>query len=454
MKVLLINPPLPWKSSTMHPLGLGYIAAVLEKNGYKARVVDMFDYGWDEVEACIRQESADIVGVSCLTNARSNSLRVAKIAKEISPLTKVILGGPHASFMHKQILEHYPVDAIVIGEGEVTALELIRAFEDGRSLSGVLGIAFKQNGKIIKTEDRPFIEDLDSLPFPSHQQFDFNRYKKEGVDVNKYMVDIITSRGCPFECLFCSSCKFWGKSWRFRSSKNIADELQLLKDNFGIEAFNFSDDIFTIRKDNVIALCKEIIERNLGVTWFAQSRVNCVSKEMLEWMKRAGCKTIAYGIESGSPRILKVINKDITVEQAIEAFRITKEAGLNADAFFMVGNPGETEETVRQTCALIDRIQPHHIVVSVTVVYPESKLCELAKQNHLLNDDYWLGDKPAPAYTAQWSESKLNFWRMKVLFHFLKKKGIGYTLKKVFSTPRKNVISTLSGLFRAKNKYN
>ncbi len=448
MKILLINPPLPWKSSTMHPIGLGYIAAVLENNGYKTRVVDMFDYEWDEVKACLKKESSDIVGISCLTNARTNSLRTAQIAKETNPETRVILGGPHASFMYQQILEHYPVDIIVIGEGEVTALELIQALEDGKSLSTIQGIAYKDNGRVAVTGRRPFIQNLDSLPFPAHQQFDFKRYEKEGLDVDKQLVDIITSRGCPFKCLFCSSCKFWGKSWRYRSVKNIADELELLEDNYGVDAFNFSDDIFTMRQDNVIALCKEIIERRMGITWFAQSRVNCVSRQMLEWMKKAGCKTIAYGIESGSPKILETIDKEITIEQTVEAFRITKEVGLNADAFFMVGNPGETEETINQTCALIDKIQPHHIVVSVTVIYPESGLYELAKQHNLIDDDYWLGEKPAPAYTVEWPESKLNRWRLKILFHFLKGKGLGYTLKKIASTPRKNVINSLAGLFK------
>ena len=432
----------------MHPLGLGYIAAVLEKNGYNAKVVDMFDYGWDKVEESIRQESPDILGISCLTNARANSFRTAGIAKKINPKIKVILGGPHASFMYQQILEHYPADVIVIGEGEITALELARAFQEDKDLGNIAGIAFKNNGKINVTKERLFIDDLDSLPFPAHGQFDLKRYKKEGVDVAKFMVDIITSRGCPFKCLFCSSCNFWGKAWRHRSAKNIADELEYLKNNFGVEAFNFSDDIFTMRQDNVISLCKEIIDRRLNITWFAQSRVNCVSRPMLEWMKKAGCKTIAYGIESGSPEILKTIDKDITVEQAIEAFRITKEVGLNADAFFMVGNPGETEETIKETCALIDKIQPHHIVVSVTVIYPQSGLYELAKQNNLINDDYWLSEKPAPAYTVEWPESKLSFWRMKVLFHFLKSKGFGYTVKKILSTPRKNIVTSLAGLFK------
>lgn len=446
MKILLINPPLPWKNSTMHPLGLGYIAAVLNKNGYKAKVEDMFDYGWEKVRAIISQEQPDIVGISCLTNARASSFRVAQITKEVNPDITVVLGGPHASFMHRQILQNFPVDIIAIGEGEMTALELARALEDDADLGLVKGIAYKQDGKILVTEPRPFIQDLDSLPFPSHEQFDFKRYEKEGVDVDKQLVDIITSRGCPFKCLFCSSCKFWGKSWRHRSAKNIADELECLHTKFGVNTFNFSDDIFTMKQDLVIDLCKEIIGRKLGIAWFAQSRVNCVSAGMLDWMKRAGCKTVAYGIESGSPEILKTIDKDITVEQAKEAFRVTKQAGLNADAFFMVGNPGETDQTIRDTCKLIDAIQPHHIVVSITVVYPESGLYELAKQRNLINDDYWLSDTPAPAYTAEWPESKLSFWRLKILLHFLKIKGISYTLRKVFSTPKKNIINSLCGL--------
>lgn len=432
----------------MHPLGLGYITAVLKQNGYNAKVLDMFDYDWAEVSSSISKENPDIVGVSCLTNARANSLRTAKIAKEVNPQAKVILGGPHASCMYKQILEHYPVDAVVIGEGEITAVELTRAFEAGSDLKAVAGIAYKKNGEVTVTGARAFIRDLDSLPFPAHEQFDLSRYKKEGVDVNKRMVDIITSRGCPFKCLFCSSCKFWGKIWRYRSVKNIVDEIELLNKGLGVDAFNFSDDIFTIRKGNVIEMCKEILERGLRITWFAQSRVNCISEEMLGWMKKAGCKTIAFGIESGSPRILKTIDKDITVEQAIGAFRITKEAGLNADAFFMVGNPGETEESIEETCALIDKTMPHHIVVSVTAVYPESGLYELARKNNMLDENYWLSDRPAPAYTVEWPESKLYRWRMKVLMHFLKSKGLGYAIKKFLSTPRKNIINSLSGLFK------
>jgi len=440
MKILLISPMIA-QPKTDPPSGLCYLQACLDKVGYTdSKIIDEKSY--EKVKEIIENYKPDIVGVSCFTVYRGSSYKLAKLAKEIKPDIKVILGGPHATFMWEQIMKNFDfVDFIVIGEGEITTVEIVKALDKGLPLKDINGIVFRENGKIIKTESRPFIENLDDLPFPSYRDINFDDYavaKPPEYNTKQRKASIISSRGCIFNCNFCSTTQFWSRRWRARSAKNVVDEIEWLYKDYKIKFFTFFDDIFTTNPQRVIDICKEIINRKLEIKWYTETRVDCISKEMLEWMKKAGCFLVQFGVESGSPTILKNINKKITREQIINAFKLVKEVGMQTETLLMVGNPGETEETIEETKSLIDTVKPDVVIVSITRVFPATQLYELAKQQGFITDDFWLSEKIAPEYTVERNLQKILLMRLDILKHFYKSKGRFAYAKYLFDQFRVN----------------
>lgn len=435
MKILLLSPPMKYRFVTNPPLGIAYLQSILEKNNYEVKSIDMFNYSFKKCEKEIRKYDPDIVGISCFTNERANSFKLAEICKNINPDIKVIMGGPHATFLSDQIISNFPVDFIVRNEGEVTILELIKTLEKGKNLKNVLGITFRKNGKIFKNKDRPFIKNLDEIPFPEYRDFDLKNYFPKKTDIDIYSplsisrfldlrsLSIITSRGCPFNCQFCSTSRFWGGCWRFRSARNVVDEIELLYYKYKIKFFNFADDVFSINQKRVIEICKEIIKRKLDLFWSAATRVDFISKKMLEWMKKSNCIQVQYGVESGSPKILKNIKKQISINQIIRAFEISKKLGLMTHCFLIIGNPGENKQTINETIKLLDIIKPDSISPALPIIFPNTPLYELAMSKGLIDEKYWLTDKPAPIYTGDLSLDQLRAFRLKVMNRFLSKQG-------------------------------
>ena len=276
MKVLLLNPPMNYGAynqagrvyldKSYPPLGLAYLAAVLKQEGYNVEVFDLVDVSFADAKKIIEREKPEIIGISCnLTDYRWGAFKLAQIAKQIKPDAKVIMGGSHATHLYEQILDKFPVDVIVRFEGECTFLELIKAIETSTDLQSVRGIAFKFGNKIIRTQDRAPIEDLDSLPFPFHSLAEFERYvhysapaRFKGKAVSKLKsINIMASRGCPHNCVYCSIAQFWPRKCRLRSPENVVDEMQILYEKFGVTHFNFFDDLFTLNQQRVIEICKK-----------------------------------------------------------------------------------------------------------------------------------------------------------------------------------------------------
>ncbi len=434
MKILLLNPPLfdatkygkPTLLSSAPGVGLGYIAAFLKKNGQEVKLIDMLRYDFEKVKEKIKEEKPDFIGITCLTEGRANAFKLARTIKEINPKIIVVLGGHHVTAMYEQVLKNYPVDFAVIGEGEITMLELIKALESNTGLKQIRGIAFKEGEKIIVTPRREMILGLDDLPFPLYDRFDIypgleNTHsdmadlETNGIRLKdrKYAY-VITSRGCPYNCQFCSSTKFWGHRYRFRSPKNIVDEIEMLNKNYGINYISFGDDAFTISSRNVIKTCKEILKRKLNIIWDCTTRADAVNEEMLRWMKKAGCLFIAVGVESGSPKIIKNINKHLDLQKVIEAFKLFHKVGILAYPLLMVGNPEESNNTVKKTVTLIKNIKPYSVAVSKTMVFPDTNLYYLAKNKKFINDNYWLTPLPAPYYTHEVTLDKLLRWELTV----------------------------------------
>lgn len=449
LKILLLNPPLNFgvynQSGKIYfdrsypPLGLAYIASVLEKAGYSVKLFDFMETNFEYIERIIELENPQIVGIACnLSDYRWGSFRVAQIIKRVNPKIKIIMGGCHATNMYKQILDNFPVDAVVRFEGELTFLELVKAFESGSELKNVNGIAYKNGKNVVATGDKSPITDLDLIPFPAYHFYNFEMYTNypselwfKGKNVGKMKkINMITSRGCPHNCQYCSVTAFWRRKFRTRGIKNIVDEMQFLKAQYGIEYFDFFDSVFTQNKDRVIDLCKEIINKRLDVCWGCVTKVDLVSADLLKWMSKAGCIRISYGVESGSELVLKAVKKRQTKSQIIRAFNLTHEAGISANILLMIGNPNETAQSIDETIEIINTVKPDKIRTNLTAIYPGTELYKFCEQMGYVDDEYWLTQKGAPIYVFEHGVKQLQKWENKILFsYYLQRKQLFQLVK-------------------------
>jgi radical SAM superfamily enzyme YgiQ (UPF0313 family) len=380
----LINPPYPigaHKHAPFISLGLLYLAAVLRKNGYEVDVIDCqaLGYWYDDVEKELAKRKPNVVGITSTTLTYKPALRIAKIAKRVCPEAKTILGGCHVTFWDFEALRECPhADIIVRKEGEITLLEVMKCFDRGDSLRNVLGITYRDKGEIIRNPDRPYIGNLDKLPFPAHDLLPIERLRKAGT----LIFPVITSRGCIFWCDFCTAVRMFGRKYRTRSPKNIADELELLEEEFSAEEVAFCDDLFTLDQTRVLKLCREIKERNLKLRWTCGTRVDMVTKDLLRTMKEAGCTGVWFGVESGSQRLLNDMHKGISVDQTIKAFKWAREVGLRTLAQVIIGFPGEDRETAWETIRLVEKISPDEVgFYNVATPFPGTPLYDQVVEN-------------------------------------------------------------------------
>jgi anaerobic magnesium-protoporphyrin IX monomethyl ester cyclase len=355
------------------PIGLAYLAAVLEKAGYELALIDCpaLEINHKILGAKLASFKPDVVGITSVTPIAQSTLLAARVAKETCPNAPVVLGGPHATFMDRQILSEHPdVDIIVRGEGEHTILDLLQNFFGSGDLQSVSGISFKKNGQIVRTPNRPFIQNLDELPRPAYHYFALSKYQFFG----KRILPILTSRGCPFQCSYCVSSRMAGKIFRARDPNNVVDELEWLKDKHKADAFTFYDDAFTYDQKRAIKICEEIKKRNIRVPWDCQTRADQVSREVLVKMRDAGCQLVSFGVESGCQRILDAVNKRTTIEQNEKAVKLAKEVGLFVAISVIIGYPGETRDTLKQTFDFIRRTKPDYVYLCLPTPYPGTAL--------------------------------------------------------------------------------
>ncbi|MBI1920754.1 MAG: radical SAM protein [Geobacter sp.] len=382
--------------TSLLPTGLGYINAWLCANGLRSRVANFSGFSWKETEAEFARLSPDIVGISQFTHNRFAALRLAKLAKKVNPACRVVLGGAHAASRYEQVLSSsHDVEVVVMGEGEETFRELAEAWAASRApeLERIGGIAFRKGGRLVVTLPRKPLADLDSLPYPASYMADAT-----GVDLRRQMEFVITSRGCPAQCHFCSSPGFWRRNLRYRSPSNIVEEIRYLRDHHGIIYFSFRDDTFTADRERVIEFCRLLIEERLFILWNCQSRVTAVDANMLGWMKRAGCECVQFGVESGSRRVLEILGKRITSEQIVRAARLTRDAGINLSIYLITGVPGETREDLGETLRLIETIRPHDGQVAPLAYYPGTSLYEEAVRSGLAEAGMFEVERTAGLY--------------------------------------------------------
>lgn len=346
MKVALIAPPYPLEEAPSPPLGICYAAAAFESAGAEVIILDYIvsQYTPEKLKKDIDAFKPDIVGGNSVTMNFPGAVDIICTAKEHNPSIITMMGGPHVSFDAEDTLTNYPgIDIIVIGEGEQTIKELLEVINDKSGWNTVKGIAYKDNGRIVKTEKRDFIQDIDTLPLPARHLLPMSRYQALG-----FPVSIITSRGCPNRCIFCQGRRMVGMKVRYRSVDLVLDEIEHLL-SYGFTRINIADDFFTSNKKRVREFCDEVLKRKINFSWCAFARVDSVNTETLKVMIEAGCDTVSFGIESGNQEMLKRVKKGITLDQAREAVKCCKETGMKVFASFMVGLPGETMETMEDS---------------------------------------------------------------------------------------------------------
>jgi len=426
MKVMFIKPPsiLPdnWKGvySITLPLGICYIISMI-KNNHEVIALDALIEDWksvnefitpkgkkvktlglsfDEIKKRIEKESPDLVGLTTLSVDAQSAYKVAEIAKNVNPKTIVIMGGSHATCAPNLVLANPNIDYVVMGEGEYTIVEFLKTLENKGDMSKVKGIAWKKDNSIFINERRPLITELDKLPFPDRDIFPIEKY----FQVSKYMhgswqntrrtLSVITSRGCPYKCQFCSVYNVMGRIWRVRSPENVVNEIEELKKKYRIEHITFEDDNMTLDRNRMLKICSMIRERNLNIKWNTPNGIRADSLDigLLRTMKKSGCVELTLSIESGSQRVLdEIIQKRLNLKKAIEGVNLCKKVGLEkVSCYFVYGSVGETKEDIQQTIKLVKKFREMGVscYCFIALPYYNSRLYNICRENgYLLAED-------------------------------------------------------------------
>jgi anaerobic magnesium-protoporphyrin IX monomethyl ester cyclase len=386
VKILLVNPSYHDVYRTFDfvfpPLGLAYMAAVLTESNYEVKIVDL---NADQDKQFIPDDNWDLVGITLDTSRYYKGMEYARMLKAKG--TKVVVGGPHASFMADEILGSGSADFVVRGEGEHTILELVTALREGGNLEQIKGLSYTSGNQVRHNADRTYSDDLDTLPFPARHLLDMDKYRTSKLGTRS-ITSILTSRGCPYQCSFCASSKLAGTFWRARSVESIIEEMQYVKDTYGYRAFAFVDDNFTLNPQRVIDLCREICKRGWDVHWWCFSRVDTIVRnpEMVSLMYEAGCRSTYIGIESRNQETLDFYNKKISADISREAISILKNNKIEMTASFIIGALNENKEMVKDTLRFAKSLNPNTVSFSILTPYPGTDLFEQVKDRIITLD--------------------------------------------------------------------
>ena len=385
MKILLIYPyflearVLTADDVSAVPLGVYYVAAVLKENNYDVEILNWHNINAtpEKIKEILVEKKPEVIGFSILHGNRWGGIEIARIAKKIDPAVTIVFGGVGATFLWEHFLSHFSeVDYVVIGEGERTFLNLVEHLESDhlQKIETLNGLAYRKDGQAVRTADAVAGNRLDDLPDPA-KYFTYQH--------------LSLTRGCAGNCKFCGSPLFWGRNVRFHSADYFVGQLQRLYQK-GIRFFYFSDDTFTVDKKRVIEICRKIIDKQMDIAWNAISRVDYISEEIINWMRKAGCIQISYGVESGSEKIRNFLQKKIATGTIQNAFDLTQRYGIMARAYFIYGCPQESRQTIQDTIDLIDRIKPLSTVFYILDIFPGTRLYEDFKHRLKRTDDVWL----------------------------------------------------------------
>lgn len=418
MKILLLAPPStiygkdPTVPGITPPLGIAYIAAYLVQHGYEVELLDTVALGGSEptsalgdvwVRYGITDEEVlkklegirpDVVGITCMYTAYAGDAhRLAKVVKSYNPEIPVIFGGAHPSTFPEFVLKDKNVDLVVQGEGEQTVLEIMRHLERKEDILSTPGTVVRSNGNTLVNPSRGYVSDLDTLPFPARDLLDMDIYKeatmKEGYILRKPSTTIVTSRGCPGKCIFCTIHSVWGRKWRYRSARNVVDEMEMLKRDFGIREVHWVDDSAGIKKTRVHEICDEILSRRLDITWATPNGIAhwTLDEKTLDRMREAGCYRITFGIESGNEETRKFLGKPYSLKQAERLIKHANSIGMWTICTLILGFPYEKEDSIRDTVDFAVRSEVDMALFYLLAPFPGTPVYEIFKKEGLVNYD-------------------------------------------------------------------
>jgi anaerobic magnesium-protoporphyrin IX monomethyl ester cyclase len=396
-RVILLNPPSKNKEVIIRdnlygcfikgkahylwpPMHLAQLASVLEEANVECCIIDAVAerLGPKQAFQKIMGFKPDfIIIISATSTFAYDSEYVGEIKKRFKQLKSIFI-GTHMVTHSQEVLDSGVVDFIILGEPEFVVRDLIVSFPDMKKLKKTPGLLFMHNGKTINTGFAPPIENLDDMPFPSRHLIPNNEYFNPLVKNTPYTT-ITTSRGCPFQCIYCVAGIVYGKRFRAKSSGRVVDEIEYCIKKYGIKEFFFRDETFTMNKQRVFEICKLIKSKKIKISWICASRVNTIDREMMAAMKDAGCHLIKFGVESGNQKILDTLKKGITLKQTRDVFQWANELGVDTVAHFMIGSPGETEKTIEDTIRFSKEIKPTYASFNITTIYPGTEMWEMYK---------------------------------------------------------------------------
>jgi radical SAM superfamily enzyme YgiQ (UPF0313 family) len=442
MKILLLFPPdfnmirsnvpsiVDRETGFYPPIGLLYVATyAITHSSHDITVLDTHAQrmSYDLIEQKIRELNPDIVGIQTLTFSLYDVVLTAKRAKKANPNIKVVLGGPHVYLFPEETLNIPEVDYIVLGEGEKIFCELLDTLEKGSDPAKLKGIGFKDQGQSRISAPDPFLTDLDALPHPRRDLLPIHNYSSI-LSKGSCVTTLISSRGCPFQCIFCDRPHL-GKKFRYHSARYVVDEMKMCRE-LGIEEVIFYDDTMTINRDRVMEICRLLKEEKIKLMWDVRAHINTVDKDMLREMASAGCIRIHYGIESGNQRVVDVLKKNIRLSTVKDVFRETKRLGIETLGYFIIGNPTETREEIQDTIRFAREIDPDYVHLSVLMPFPGTQVYRLGLEKGVLPFDYWrkFAESPDPGFIPMvWEENftqeELNEMLIKAYKDFYKRPG-------------------------------
>lgn len=420
MKISLLIPPTSFGESSYGKLekfsypqpsiGLAYIGSVMENNGYDVKIIDAYakDHTIDEILRKV--ENTDILGISTLTTSADATYRLCNEVRRNYPGIKIVYGNVHPSIFPEEVFLKGCGDYIVHREGEITFLELCDYLlgKSKASRSEIQGISYMESGKIVTNQPRPFIDDLDSIPFPAWHLYDFNDYgsdpRSEVIPGSKEL-QILATRGCPNVCNFCSSRseKSQGQRYRMRKPENIIKEIEYFYDKFKIPVFHFMDLSFPLVRKHAVDIFERMISRGLDkkIKWLSELSVKSIDKELVSLMKRSGCVRAYFGIESGNDKVLKSIKKGFTREDVKKAVRLCKDEGIEVDGMFMLGLPGESLETIKETVEFAVELDIRFAIFNLFVPYPGCELYDVLMRDNKIQYDSWSDFISYPTYSGR-----------------------------------------------------
>jgi anaerobic magnesium-protoporphyrin IX monomethyl ester cyclase len=403
-KILLMTTAPPengawYLGKRLPPIGLMYVAAALEKAGFQVQMLDnyLMKKSTEEIKQLIKQINPEIVGITCGSATYPRCIETSKAIKQVKPDCKIVVGGWHASYMPDSLLANPEIDYVVMGEGEKAITELAAAITNGNQTQAatIAGVACKRNGAYIKNPPK-YIENMDEIPYPARHLLPLELYDRTIEYLDAKPADVMSiSRGCVYNCGFCETRKLWGNICRGFSPPRVIGEIQDLMSKYGTKGIYFINDNFTLRKKETAELCNLMIENKLDLEWVCDTRVDLVNNELLALMSKAGCKTIWFGVESASPKILQRIGRNTTPEQVETAFKLCKKNGIKTACSFMLGLPDETLKDMEASLKFAKKLNPDWCQFNTFIAYPDSRLYNelLEKGNYVKLDEFLLSVK-------------------------------------------------------------